>query len=123
MLNHAETTSSSTTVSLSPVFLAEKERETSPLPSLPVHLSEYVMLRIGQARYYVSPTLRDGYHAACQVHAEMEENTEYGAYIFLSGSEYADLARQFMPAGFPPTLKREWHRGFVLGWNACTLVL
>jgi len=120
MLNYAETPHVSTNVSLSSV---SHKQETGPLPSLTVNLNDCVMLYSGKAGYYVSPTLRNGYLAACKLHTEMEEQDEYGAYIFLSGYEYAHLARQYMPAGLSPKDKREWHRGFVLGWNACTLVL
>lgn len=118
MLNYTETTSIRTSVPST-----EHERKTGHLPSLSVCLSEYVDLHIGEACYSVSSTLRDGYCAAYTVYAQMEEQDEYGPYLFLSGYEYTHLARHSMPAALPSTLKREWHREFVLGWNACTLVL
>jgi|SRR5579875_20861 hypothetical protein len=123
MLNYVETTSISTIVSPSSVS-SVSERETKPLPSLSVDPNEYVWLRIGKkALYGVSPLLKQGYLAACQAYTEMEEHDPCGPYIFLTGYEYAHLARRFMPVTFSPVDKREWHRGFILGWNVCTLGL
>ncbi|SRR5579875_222646 len=122
MLNYAETTSVSTIVSLSPVSSMNNERETGPLPS-PTDLDNLVLLCAGSIIVgKVSPTLMNGYLAACKAYREMEQ-TEYGPYFLLTGYEYVHLARQSMPAGLSPIYKREWHRGFVLGWNACTLGL
>lgn len=123
MLTFTETTSISTIVPLSSVPSAS-ERETGPLPSLSVDPDEYVWLRIGkEARYGVSPLLKQGYLAACQAYVEMEEHDPDGPYLFLTGYEYAHLARRFIPATFSPVDKREWHRGFVLGWTVCALGL
>ena len=124
MLNYVETTSISTMVPLSSVLPVSKEQETGSHPSLSVDLIEYVPLRVGKITVaMVSSTLRDGYLAARKAYAEMEGHTEYGAYFFLTGYEYAHLARQYMPAQLSPTDKHEWQRGFVFGWNVCTLGL
>jgi hypothetical protein len=118
MLNYAETTSVSTNVSLLPVSSTSDERETGPLPSL-TGFDNLVLLCIGNIPFAkVSPTLKNGYLAACKAYHEMEE-TEYGPYLLLTGYEYAHLARQCIPHNLSPVDKREWHRGFVVGWNAC----
>lgn len=88
--------------------------------SLPTLLADgYVPLLIRRCRFQVTSTLKDGYRAACEAHEDMEANTECGAYLFLTGHEYAHLSKQYMPAELPASQKREWQRGFVLGWNAC----
>jgi len=62
----------------------------------------------------VSPTLVNGYLAACKAYDEMEQ-TEYGAYFLLTGYEYAHLTRQYIPGNLSSVEKREWQRGFILG--------
>ncbi len=122
MLNYAETASNSTIVSLTPVPCTAGGRETGPLPS-PIDPTEYVPLRIGKNYMgMVSSTLMDGYFAARKAYAEMEQ-TEYGAYFFLTGYEYAHLTRRYLPVHLSPVEKREWQRGFIVGWNACTFGL
>ena len=122
MLNYTETASIGTNVSPSSVPTMGSERETEPLPSLR-DFDTYVLLRIGKARYRVSRTLEDGYLAACKAYEQMAEEDEWGPYLFLTGYEYAHLARQHMPADIPSTHKRARHRGFLLGWNVCTFGL
>ena len=114
MLNNAETTNVSTIV---PCTL-DKEKVTR---STYRNLDQCVPLRIGKSIILVSPTRMDGYLAACKAYREMEEQTEYGAYGFLTGYEYAHLARQYVPLGLSCTDQREWQRGFIVGWNASLL--
>jgi hypothetical protein len=122
MLNYAETASSSTNVPLSLIPCTLDERETGPLSS-PIDPTEYVPLRIGKNDMgMVSSTLKDGYLAARKAYDEMTQ-TEYGAYFFLTGYEYAHLTRQYLPGNLLPIKKREWQRGFIVGWNACTFGL
>jgi hypothetical protein len=119
MVNSAETARSRTDVSLSPIPSLCDEPETGPLPS-PTDPDSYAWLCVGgNGVSMVSPTLMEGYLAARKAYAEMEE-TEYGAYVLLTGHEYAHLTRQYLPSNLPPTKKREWQRGFIAGWNACT---
>lgn len=111
MLNYAETASISTNVSPSEGAISS--------PS-PIDADKYVPLYIsGQCYGDVSIPLKDGYLAACRAYKQMEEQDENGPYTFLSGYEYAHLARQYIPTGLSRLDKREWHCGFVLGWSAC----
>jgi len=115
MLNYAETTSVSTIV---PSTL-DKQKITR---STCRNFDQYVPLSVGENFIsLVSPTLMDGYLAACKAYREMEEQTEYGAYGFLTGYEYAHLARQYAPLGLSCTDQREWQRGFIVEWNASLL--
>jgi hypothetical protein len=117
MLNYGETPSNRSNIPPS------GEQKTRPLTSL-LNLNEYVPLRIGKKTIaMVSPPLRDGYLAARKAYAEMEEQTEDGPYLLLSGYEFAHLTRQYIPAGLSPADKREWQRGFIAGWNAATFWL
>lgn len=84
----------------------------------------YVPLCVGNTMIgIVSPILLEGYHAARKVYAEMEETAEEGPYFFLTGYEYAHLARRHMPAHLQRIERHEWQRGFIVGWNACNLHL
>ncbi|MBV9021168.1 MAG: hypothetical protein JOZ71_10680 [Ktedonobacteraceae bacterium] len=121
MLNDTETTSIRTTVPVLSVPQREGTQEPAPLPSLR-NFDTYVPLRIVKARYLVSRTLKDGYLAACKAYADMDKNPG-GAYIFLTGYEYAHLARQHMPGKLSRLDTYEWHRGFLLGWNVSTFGL
>ena len=122
MMNYAETASIGTNISLSPVPSPSNEQETSPLPS-PTGLDSFVWLCIGNiAIGVVSATLMNGYLAACNAFQEME-GTEHGAFFLLTGYEYAHLTRQYIPNNLSPIDKREWQRGFIAGWNACTFGL
>jgi hypothetical protein len=50
----------------------------------------------------------------------MEEQAPCGAYFLLTGSQYARLAKQYIPGNLSSGDKQQWQRGFVAGWNACT---
>ena len=119
MLNYAETASSSTIVPVSPVPCTGNERENASRTS-PLDLATYVPLHIGRYHFTVSPTFKDGYLAARNAYEEMDEQDECGAYLFLTGYEYAHLVRQYIPVGLSSADKRAWQRGFIGGWTACT---
>jgi len=53
----------------------------------------------------------------------MAEQDEYGPFLFLTGYEYAHLARQHLPAGLTPVEKGDWQRGFIIGLIACVFGL
>ncbi len=105
MVNYAETASIRTNVSLS---------------SAPTIFDDLVPLRIGFYACMVPSMLKDGYLAACKVYADMEEQAACGAYFLLTGSQYARLAKQYIPGNLSSVDKQQWQRGFVAGWNACT---
>ncbi len=79
-----------------------------------------VPLRVGKYHFAVSPTFKQGYLAARSAYEQMEAQDEWGAYLFLTGYEYAHLTRQYLPAHLSPLDKREWQRGFIAGWTACS---
>lgn len=120
MMNAVETARTSTDVSLSPGPCIREKVDITPLPS-PYDLHCYVLLCVGgNAVSKVSPVLMEGYRAARKTYADMEEQDDYGPYLLLTGYEYAHLTRQHCPATLSPLEKREWQRGFIAGWNACT---
>ena len=80
----------------------------------------YVPLRVGKSHFEVSPTFKEGYLATRRAYAQMEEHDEWGPYLFLTGYEYAHLTRQHIPTTLSATDKREWQRGFIGGWTACS---
>ena len=43
-----------------------------------------------------------------------------GPSLFLTGYEYAHLTRQYIPTNLSARNKREWQRGFIGGWTACS---
>jgi hypothetical protein len=92
------------------------------LLSAPTNCDHLVPFRIGSYVCRVSPELKSGYLAACKAYTEMVMQTG-SAYFLLTGYEYAHLARQYLPRELSPVSKREWHRGFVAGWNVCTFGL
>jgi hypothetical protein len=122
MLDQMQVTSLAHPITLSPVPSPLGERETGPLP---LDRTEYVPLQMEgkETGFMVSSTLNDGYLAARTAYAEMEETEEYGAYFFLTGYEYAHLARQYIPGNLSPVDRGEWHRGFVVGCNVSTFGL
>ena len=123
MLNYAETARASTDVPFSPVLHLVDEQKTAPLTS-PMNLDGYVFLHIGGNTVgLVTPTLKDGYLTARKAFAEMAEQDEYGPFLFLTGYQYAHLARQHLPAGLTPAQKGDWQRGFIMGWVACVFYL
>ena len=123
MLSYAETASSSTTVPFSPVLHLVDEQETGPLTS-PTNLDGYVLLHIGGNMVgLVTPTLKDGYLTARKAFADMAEQDAYGPFLFLTGYQYAHLARQYLPARLIPAQKGDRQRGFIIGWVACVFYL
>ncbi|MBV9708225.1 MAG: hypothetical protein JO125_12545 [Chloroflexi bacterium] len=80
----------------------------------------YLPLRVGKYHFKVTPTFKQGYRAARRAYKQMEEQDEWGAYLFLTGYEYAHLTRQYIPTTLSATDKREWQRGFIGGWTACS---
>ena len=88
-----------------------------------IDLSEYQPLHVGRFRCLVASSLMDGCLAARKAYAEMAEQDEYGPFLFLTGYEYAHLARQHLPAGLTPVEKGDWQRGFIIGWVACVFGL
>ena len=102
-----------------PASTALAEQESTPAP-VPVKFRAYVPLRVGKPRFLVSPTFHEGYLAARRAYEQMEEQEEWGAYLFLTGYEYAHLTRQYIPATLSGVDKREWQRGFIGGWTACS---
>ncbi|MBV9690014.1 MAG: hypothetical protein JO202_09910 [Ktedonobacteraceae bacterium] len=93
------------------------EQDSTPAS---VKLRAYLPLRVGKSHFEVSPTFHEGYLAARRAYAQMEEEDEWGAYLFLTGYEYAHLTRQYIPATLSGVDKREWQRGFIGGWTACS---
>ena len=85
-----------------------------------IKFTTYVPLRVGKYHFEVSPTFHEGYLAARNAYAQMEEHHEWGPYLFLTGYEYAHLTRQYIPANLSAANKREWQRGFIGGWTACS---
>ncbi|HEV2662527.1 MAG TPA: hypothetical protein VGU68_18125 [Ktedonobacteraceae bacterium] len=120
MMNAIETARNNTDVSLSPVPCMLDTQESTLLPS-PHDLDGRVLLCIGgNAVCIVSPVIMDGYLAARKAYTYMEEQDDYGPYLLLTGYEYAHLTRQYRPLNLSPLEKREWQRGFIAGWNACS---
>ncbi|MBV9706263.1 MAG: hypothetical protein JO125_02495 [Chloroflexi bacterium] len=97
--------------------LAEQDSTLAPVP---VKLSAYLPLRVGKYHFEVTPTFMQGYRAARNAYAQMEEHHEWGPYLFLTGYEYAHLTRRYLPAHVSARNKREWQRGFIGGWTACS---
>ncbi|SRR6266568_5043632 len=113
MLTYAETASSSSIVSLPPVPCSpSQEHGAEPLASWPMHTKRH---------WFVSAAVAEGYQAAQHTFHTMEEECENGAYVALTGYEYAHLARQYPPTGLTAVQKKDWQRGFILGWVGCVL--
>lgn len=126
MVNQEEITSRNTIV---PVAVLQGDQpETTALPVL-IAGEEYApfdltlpSLRILHVGIF-SSTFMAGYQAARTTYMVMEQEDEDGAFCFLTGYEYAHLARKYLPAGLPSIERREWQRGFIAGWNAATFGL
>jgi len=93
---------------------------STPLEEQDSEFATYVPLRVGKSHFEVSPTFKEGYLAARNAYAQMEEHDEWGPSLFLTGYEYAHLTRQHIPTTLSATDKREWQRGFIGGWTACS---
>jgi hypothetical protein len=120
MLNYAETARHSTDIPLSSVPCTLEKQDATLLPSSH-DLDGRVLFRVGRnVVCTVSPVIMEGYLAARKAYEDMGEQDDYGFYLLLTGYEYAYLARQHCPATLSSLEKREWQRGFIAGWNACT---
>ena len=120
MMNDVETICRSTDVSSSSVPSPSEPQERTT-PSALHDLYGRVPLCVGGNWVsQVSPIIMEGYLAARRAYTNMEEEDDYGPYLLLTGYEYAHLARQHLSPNLSSLERREWQRGFIAGWNACT---
>jgi hypothetical protein len=89
----------------------------------PDFFANYETIHVQKMGFVVHPALAQGYRAACEAYHRMEEETECGPYLFLTGYEYAHLARRHCPEGLTAMEKHNWHCGFIAGWTACVFLI
>ncbi len=102
---------------------AQDSKASGESQQTPDLFSTYQEIQVQRMCFVVHPMLAQGYQTACREYHRMEEECEYGPYLFLTGYEYAHLARKHAPAGLTRMEKHEWHCGFLAGWTACMFLI